>query len=61
MKTIAIYENKNSDKVVKFATIEQLQELTSKQYLKRIINAYENGTLWGVYFTKNGNIRATFI
>ena len=61
MTTLAIHENKNSDKVVKFATIEQLAKLTSKQYLKRIINALENGSLYGLHLTKTGKIKATFI
>ena len=61
MITLAIHENKNSDKVVKFATIEELQELTSKTYSKRIIDALENGYLYGLHLTKTGKIRATFI
>ena len=61
MTTLAIYENKSSERVVRFVTIEQLQELTSKKYLKRIVNAYENGTLYGLHLTKTGKIKATFI
>lgn len=61
METLAIHENKNSAKVVEFVTIEQLAKLTSKQYLKRIINAYENGSLYGLYLTKTDKVRATFI
>jgi len=58
---LAIYESKNSDKVVRFLSAEQLLEFTSKQYYKRIIKAIENNTLYSVYFTKSGRLRATFI
>ena len=66
--TLAIHESKNSNKVVRFLSAEQpsgllyqLLEFTSKQYSKRIIKAIENNTLYSVYFTKSGRLRATFI
>lgn len=66
--TLAILQSKNSEKVVKFIGAErgrglyvELIQLCSDKYAKRIIRAIENGTLWGVYFTKSGRIRATFI
>lgn len=52
---------KNSDKVVQFATIEQLTKLTNKRYLKRILDAKNNGSLYGLHLTKTGIIKATFI
>lgn len=61
MEKLAIHENKQSERVVKFVTIEELQELTSKKYSKRILHALKNGYLHGMYFTKTGEIRATFI
>jgi len=66
--TLAIHESKNSNKVVRFLSAEQpsglyyqLLEFTSKSHAKRIIKAIENNFLYGVYFTKSGRLRATFI
>ena len=65
---LAIHESKNSEKVVKFLNAEQpkgifdqLLEYTNARYAKRIIYALENNSLSGVYFTKNGNLKASFI
>lgn len=60
--TIAIHESKNSDKVVKFCTgVNELLEYCSKRQAIKIQNAANNGNLWGCYFTKTGNVRATYI
>jgi hypothetical protein len=66
--SIAIHESKSSDKVVKFVNaqqpqglFDQLLEFTNARYARRIITAQENGSLYGVYLTKSGNLRATFI
>jgi hypothetical protein len=59
---LAIYEAKNSDKTVRFIslTIDSLTEYCSKKYAKKIIEAHENGQLWGVCLTKSGRIKASF-
>jgi hypothetical protein len=61
MNTIAIYESKKSEKIVKFVTAEQLLELTNKRYAKKLIEALENNLLYGTYITKTGRLKATFI
>ncbi len=65
MKTekIAIHESKNSEKVVKFinATIEALQEYVSIKDANNILNAKENNSLYGLYFTPSGKLKAIFV
>jgi hypothetical protein len=63
MKTaIAIYESKNSEKVVKFCTgLYMLLEFCSERQAKRILEAQERGQLYGVYIDKSGKARATYI
>jgi len=63
MENLAICQSKKSDTVVKFIelSVESLSQYCSKKYAKSIISSYENGGLWGIYFTKSGRIRATFI
>jgi hypothetical protein len=63
METLAVHQSKNSDTVVKFIdlSVEKLSEYCSEKYAKSIIASHENGGLWGIYFTKSGRIRATFI
>ena len=60
---IAIYESKNSEKVVKFIplTVESLSAHCSRSYARKIIRERENGCVWGVHFTKSGSIMAIFI
>jgi len=60
---IAIHESKNSDKVIKFIplTVESLSEYCSKKYARTIIHEHENGSVWGLYFTPSGKIKAMFI
>ncbi len=58
--TIAIHESKNSDKTIRFVSSANLTEYCSPAYAKRIIAAYRNGELWGLYLTKTGRIKATF-
>jgi len=67
MEKLAIHESKNSDKVVKFLTAEtelalynKLLELVSKKTAEKIIKGIENGSLFGVYYTKTGKIRAAY-
>jgi hypothetical protein len=55
-----IHENKTSEKAARFLSSTELADYCSKQYAKKIIQAKENGELWGVYFTKSGRIKATF-
>lgn len=61
--SISITENKNSEKVVKFipATIEALSQYCSERYAKEILDCMEQGSLWGLYFTNSGRIKANFI
>jgi len=60
--TIAIYSSKNSEKVVTFCTgVNELTKYCSLPQAKKIQKAQENGMLYGVYFTKAGNVRATYI
>jgi len=61
--SIAVCESKNSEKVSRFIdlTVEEISQYCSKRYAKQIIEAQENGSVWGVYFTPSGRIRATFI
>jgi hypothetical protein len=68
MITIAIHESKDSDKVVKNITgnapheVEgRLTKYCSAKYASRIFNAYQNGMLYGCYFTKSNKVRAIFI
>lgn len=60
---IAIHESKNSEKVVKFvnATIEALQEYVSIKDANNILNAKENNSLHGLYFTPSGKLKAIFV
>ena len=60
--TLGVCESKTSDKVVKFVALSawDLTNYCSLKYAKRIIEAHDNGQLWGVYFTKTGRIKATF-
>jgi flavoprotein len=61
--SIAIHESKDSEKVVRFLNlnVESLSEFCSVNYAKSIIQAQENGSVHGVYFTPSGRIRASFI
>ncbi len=62
MITIAIHESKNSQKVIKTISAEsQLTNYCSAKYAAKIFDAYQNGLLWGCYFTPSQKIRATFI
>jgi hypothetical protein len=63
MENFAVCSSKNSEQVVKFIelTIKKLSEYCSIKYAKTIIVAYENGSLWGLHFTKSNKIRAIFI
>jgi hypothetical protein len=63
METLAIHQQKNSDIVVRFIelSVDKLSQYCSKRYAKLIIECHNNGSLWGVYFTKSGRIKATFI
>jgi len=68
MISIAIHESKNSQKVVEFVKGEapyqvegRLTKYCSEKYASKIFDAYQNGTLHGVYFTTSGKIKATFI
>lgn len=56
---LPVHESKNSEKVVKFAT--SLENQVSGKYFNKICKAHEEGWLHGLYFTKTGKIRATFI
>lgn len=56
---IPVHASKTSDEVVRFAT--SLKRDVSPRYYKKIVDAYEGGYLWGLYLTKTGKIRATFI
>jgi hypothetical protein len=60
---IAIHESKNSEKVVKFvsATIDALQEYVSIREANNILNAIENNSLHGLYFTPSGKLKAVFV
>lgn len=65
--TIVVYESKKSEKVVKTISAERptglygaLIEYCSKAQAKRIIKAQENNLLYGLYFDKNGKIRAQY-
>ena len=60
---IPVHESRHADKVVKYvkATVEDLSEYCSVRYAKRIMSEKDNGTLWGIYFTPSGRIKATFI
>jgi hypothetical protein len=59
----AVCSSKKSEQVVKFIklSIDELSRYCSKRYAKSIISCYENGGLWGLYFTETGKLRATFI
>jgi flavoprotein len=61
--SIAIHESKDSEKVVRFLNlnVESLSEFCSVNYAKSIIAAQDNGSVYGVYFTASGRIRANFI
>ena len=63
METIAIHQSKQTAVVSKFIdlSVKSLAQYCSVKYAKRIISAYDNGSLWGVYFTPSGKIRAAFI
>lgn len=61
MDTIAIFESKKSEKVVKFATPLDMLKYCSQKQVDKILKAHENNMLWGVHFTKSGKIRATYI
>ncbi len=56
-----IFESKTSDKTIRFVSASSLTEYCSTAYAKKIISAHRNGLLWGLYLTKTGKIRATFI
>ena len=60
-ETIALHEGKNSDKVVKFISLNEDPKECSKTYWNAIKQAYNNGSLWGLYLTKTGRIKAQFI
>ena len=61
--SIAIYESKDSEKVVNTIdlTIENLSHYCSEKYAKRIISAHNSSMIWGVYWTPSGRIKATFL
>lgn len=60
--TIAIHESKNSEKVIVFCTgIYELLKYCSEKQAKKITIAANNNQLYGAYFTKKGEIRATYI
>lgn len=63
METVAIHKSKNSEVVVKFIelSVDKLSQYCSEKYALSIIESHENGSLWGIYLTKSGRIRATFI
>ena len=63
MNTIAIHASKNSETVIKSinASVNALSSYCSKTYANRILSALEKGSLYGVYFTKSGKLRASFI
>ena len=62
MNTIPICESKKSDKVIIFCTgVYQLMKYTTQKNAKKICEAAENGNLYGVYFIKNGKIKATYL
>lgn len=48
--TVAIHENKGSDRVMKFVKLNDF----TRGFKKR----YNNGEIWGCYYNKNGNIVA---
>lgn len=56
-----IFENKHSDKVVRFVCSTQLTEYFTEAYAKKIIKAQEHGCMWGLYLTKSGRLRATIL
>lgn len=59
--TIAIHESKSSDKVVAFARgYDGLLKYCSERQAKSILKANEDGRLHGLYFTKNGKLRAEY-
>lgn len=59
--SIAIHESKNSEKVITFCTgVYELMKYCSERQAKKIQEAANKGQLWGAYFTKNGNVRATY-
>ena len=59
--TVAIHESKHSEKVITFCTgIYELMKYCSKRQAIRIMDAAENGSLWGAYFTKTGQVRASY-
>lgn len=63
METIAIHQSRKSDKVIEFIelSVEKLSLRCSKEYARQIIRHHENGGLWGLYLTKAGRVKATFI
>lgn len=54
---LPIHESKNSQKVVRFAT--SIEREVSKKYYNKIVKAHNEGSLYGLYLTKSGQIRAT--
>ena len=59
--TLPIFESKTSDKTIRFVSFDNLTEYCSPAYARKIIAAQQNGQLWGLYLTKTGRIKATFI
>ena len=60
--TIAIHESKNSKRVTTFCTgVYELMKYCSKKQAEKIQDAANNNKLYGAYFTKTGNVRATYI
>ena len=59
--SMPIHESKTTDKVVRWIHSTQLTEYFSQAYANKIIKAQEQGALWGLYLTKTGRLRATFL
>ena len=61
LEKLAVHESIKSDKILYWITASKLYEKCSKKYADRIIDASNNGTMWGIYETATGGIRGTFI
>lgn len=60
-QTIAIHENKRSEKVIVNCTgVYELMRYCSERQAKKLAKAANAGRLFGAYFTKSGNVRATY-